>query len=131
MDTTTRVWAPSDKGLTVEEQKVLSLTVSLTQKVDNRDLLEMLLVRKLIKLMEEAEDVEGALAIAPGLTVNIDQGMSHKQMAQSWMMESSLSALLYQVNLKAPNLPASPEVKRAHQNQTLESLLESLTSNGD
>ncbi len=126
MKSKTIVWAPSDKSLTVEEQKVLSLQVSPTQEITKTSLLRMLMADKLAELMDQTVDVEAALAIVPDLLSVMNLGLNHKATAEMWMEESSLADLINQVDLKAPSRPTLPEVELAHQSQTLESLLESL-----
>jgi len=120
------VWAPSDKELSMEQQIVLSLSVSPTQEMAKRDILRILMVDKLVPMMEAETNLEGTLAIVPDLMSHMYLGLSHREMAESWMMESSLADLINRVNLKAPVSPTSNEVKEAHSEQSLASLLENL-----
>ena len=127
MTDTTRVWLPSDSNLTLEEQQVLSLEISKKDQIKDSLGLRYRVMAKLRKLMDQDEDPEQTLGIAPDLQSVASTASSNQDRAALIALEdSSLRELMDRVDLSVPETPTTLAQVKDHREQDLPKMLELL-----
>ena len=127
MTDTTRVWLPSDSNLTPEEQQVLSLEISKKDQIKDSLGLRYRIMSKLRNLMDQDEDPEQTLGIAPDLQSAAATASSNSDRAALIALEdSSLRELMDRVDLTVPEIPTTLAQVKDHREQDLPKMLELL-----
>lgn len=126
MNTTTALWIPQDKNLTQDEKMVLAQP-SPRQLPLKRESLVASMEGKLRVLMDKEDDPMLTLEIVPDLYLAALPVDSNQARAAAILLDSSLSDLVYRVDLEAPWERLKQPLGVA-QPQTLESLLASLAT---
>ena len=124
MTDTTRVWLPSDSNLTPEEQQVLSLEISKKDQIKDSLGLRYRVMSKLRNLMDQDEDPEQTLGIAPDLQSAAATASSNSDRAALIALEdSSLRELMDRVDLTVPEIPTTLAQVKDHREQDLPKML--------
>tara|TARA_R110002096_G_C14361187_1_gene704000 strand:- start:336 stop:734 length:399 start_codon:yes stop_codon:yes gene_type:complete len=124
MTDTTRVWLPSDSNLTPEEQQVLSLEISKKDQIKDSLGLRYRIMSKLRNLMDQDEDPEQTLGIAPDLQSAAATASSNSDRAALIALEdSSLRELMDRVDLTVPEIPTTLAQVKDHREQDLPKML--------